>query len=61
MHCQQKPNNVKQTIVSACHRKWCNLLDKHCDKGRMDFGDRTKHRKGWASDEMEMQHISYDN
>ena len=52
IQCQQNQNKKKQTIVFACHRKWCNSLYGHCEKVN-GIGDRTKHMLSLFSDALD--------
>ena len=48
--CQNQDYNTnKETIIFACHRKWCNSFYGHCEKVN-GIGDRTKHMLSMFSD-----------
>jgi hypothetical protein len=46
MSCQ---NNMQESIVFACHRKWCNSFYGHCETVN-GIGDRTKHMLSMFTD-----------
>ena len=46
---QSSSSNNKETIVFACHRKWCNSFYGHCETVN-GIGDRTKHMLSMVSD-----------
>ncbi len=48
--CQKETN--KETIVFACHRKWCNSFYGHCETVN-GIGDRTKHMLSMFSDALD--------